>query len=604
MPDDRKKTALLLSLIGLTAIVAYLPALQAGFIWDDDAYIENNVALQTWSGVLRIWSDPTAIPQWYPLVHTSFWIEYRLWGPDPLGYHINNLILHLASCWLLLGVVRRLALPGATLIAGIFALHPVMVESVAWITERKNVLSMVLYLSSLLAYLKYANLASDVSDQERGDKETWFLAFCLFCFALTSKSVTFSLPFTILLITWWKRGRIVTRDVLPLVPFFVAGAGYGILTSYLENVHVGAHGMEWQQSFSEKCLIAGRVPWFYLWKLLWPLELTFIYPRWEIDAGDASQWLFPIATVLAVVGLALLAWKKGLRGPLAALLMFGGTLFPALGFIDVFPFRYSFVADHFQYHASIGIIVFVGAALATWIPPRPGTVIATVIFGLYGARTWVQTEKYESLDVLYNSILADDPESWFAHNNLAAIYITQENWQRGLEFYKKARTLHPALGQKASPEAYAHCMAAKTIADTWSLRPALDALTNQPDTEVIRLRDEVMHRVELSRTHFKKSIQLSPDYPVPYKDLGRLMVSVGFVTVDREPTPEFEEAIDVWSKAIEMTPEDAAVRTMLHELHDEIAKRFERLNPPRTEEAKAHRAAAARVRTSGPRRRR
>ncbi len=98
MPDDRKKTALLLSLIGLTAIVAYLPALQAGFIWDDDDYIENNVALQTWSGVLRIWSDPTSIPQWYPLVHTSFWIEYRLWGPDPLGYHINNLILHLASC--------------------------------------------------------------------------------------------------------------------------------------------------------------------------------------------------------------------------------------------------------------------------------------------------------------------------------------------------------------------------------------------------------------------------------------------------------------------------------------------------------------------------
>ncbi|HEX4342912.1 MAG TPA: O-GlcNAc transferase, partial [Verrucomicrobiae bacterium] len=328
-------------LLVVATFIAYQPMWHAGFIWDDDAYVTNNQTLHDLNGLKQIWLEPKATPQYYPLVYTTFWLEYHTWKLNPLGYHVVNVLLHALGSLLLWRVLKRLALPGAWLAAAIFALHPVNVESVAWVTERKNVLSAVLFFAAALAYLRFDGLA----ESKKRLWTWWCAALLLFIGALLSKTVACSLPAALLLVCWWKKGRVTMADVLPLIPFFIMGLGLGLHTAWLEKHHVGASGAEWSLSFIERCLIAGRALWFYAGKLVWPSQLTFIYPRWQIGTGVWWQWLFPLA-VLAVVVTLWRARKRLGRGPLVAVLFFAGTLLPALGFFDLYPMRYSFVADH------------------------------------------------------------------------------------------------------------------------------------------------------------------------------------------------------------------------------------------------------------------
>src|SRR5688572_14862801 len=374
--SSRRRSALIGSgvLLAMT-LIAYLPAFRAGFIWDDPDYVVNNATLRSLDGLRQIWFVPRATPQYYPLVHTSFWIEYQLWRLNPAGYHAVNVLLHALAAVLLWRVLKLLDVPGAWLAAAIFAVHPMHVESVAWVTERKNVLSGVFYLAAALAYFRSSfglwgsgigedkDTAVDSSNTRHPKPDTRYsLSLGLFVCALLSKTVTASLPATILLVIWWKRGRITRRDVVPLIPFFVIGVALALNTARLEREHVGASGAEFDFSALDRILIAGRAAWFYAWKLIAPVNLSFIYPRWTIDDRAAWQYAFPLAAVALVAALFVLRHRIG-RGPLVAILFFGGTLVPALGFFNVYPMRYTFVADHFAYHASIGIIVLIAAAV-------------------------------------------------------------------------------------------------------------------------------------------------------------------------------------------------------------------------------------------------
>jgi hypothetical protein len=246
----------------------------------------------------------------------------NLWQVHPLGYHLVNVLLHALNAILLLLLLSHLRVPGGWLAALLFALHPVQVESVAWITERKNVLSAFFYLASFLAYLRYYDLTVDSDQTSPGIhpatskvKDNFWpfypLSFFLFLCALLSKTVTCSLPAAILLVLWWKRDRICWRDLPPLIPYFVVGAFLGLTTVWLERHHVGAQGAEWALSFVDRVLVAGRALWFYAGKLVWPYELTFIYPRWQIDAGAWWQYLFPLAAVAVIFILWLLRQRLG-----------------------------------------------------------------------------------------------------------------------------------------------------------------------------------------------------------------------------------------------------------------------------------------------------
>ena len=279
--------------LAAAVFLAYQPAWQGGFIWDDDAHVRPE--LQSWNGLCRIWCDLKATQQYYPLLHSAFWLEHRLWGDATLGYHLVNIALHVVAALLVAVILRRLKVPGAYLAAAIFALHPVHVESVAWITELKNTLSAVFYLSAALVYLRF--------DHSR-EKASYFLAFGLFVLGLLSKTVTATLPAALLVVFWWQRGRLSwRRDVLPLLPFFALGAAAGVFTALVERKLGGAEGAAFDFTIVERCLIAGRAIWFYLGKLFWPADLIFIYPRWHVSQAVWWQYLFPLAALLLLAGL-------------------------------------------------------------------------------------------------------------------------------------------------------------------------------------------------------------------------------------------------------------------------------------------------------------
>ncbi len=353
---------------GLVALVliTYVPLLSAGFIMDDDINVAVNPTLYSAAGVRDMWFVPTAAQQYYPVTYSTFWIERRLWGLGPRGYHVSNVLWHAASVVLLWRLLLVLRLPGAWLAAAIFAVHSVEVESVAWIAERKNVVSLPLALLSMLAYLRFEPAEADASGLPRFHRWRWYAAsLALFALALFAKTVVVTLPAVLLVIYWWRNGRLTTRDLGRTAPFFVLAVALGSITFWVEKYHVGAQGKDWSLTRAEQILVAGRAIWFYAGKLAWPYPTLFFYPRWTIDAGAWWQWLYPVGAVVVPVGL-WLARKKIGRGPAAAALIYVGVLIPTLGFMNIYFHVFSFVADHFQYHASPVLIALGASGAVKW----------------------------------------------------------------------------------------------------------------------------------------------------------------------------------------------------------------------------------------------
>ena len=431
--------AVVLGLLLIAAVAfAYFPAWNGKPIWDDNAHM-TSPALQSVNGLIRIWTEPGATQQYYPLAHTVFWIEHGLWDDTVLPYHLVNILLHALSAFVIYRILRLLEMPGAWLAAALFALHPVQVESVAWISELKNTLSGLFFFSAAFAYLKF--------DQER-TRGLYLIALLLFVAGLLCKTVIAPLPAALLVVFWWKRGNISwKRDVAPLLPFFAAGMGAGLFTAWVERNFVGAQGAVFQMSISQRCLIAGRDFWFYLFKLIWPQRLIFIYPRWQIDAGVWWQYLFPIAVLIVFAVL----WKIRLRGrgPLAAMLIFAGLLFPALGFINVYPFIYSFVADHFQYLACIGPLTLAAAGISLGLDALVvnqkffrRTVYAVLLFAL-GFLTWQQSRQYIDIETIWRTTIARNPSAWMAYSNLGSFLTARGNTNEAIADFRKALELWP-----------------------------------------------------------------------------------------------------------------------------------------------------------------
>jgi tetratricopeptide (TPR) repeat protein len=534
------------ALLAAAIVVAYLPALGGGFIWDDDAYVTGNLTLRSPQGLARIWLQPGAIPQYYPLVHTTFWIEYHLWGLRPFGFHLVNVLLHAGTAFLVLLVLRRLEVPGAAFIAAAFALHPVHVESVAWITERKNVLSALLYTGSLFAYLRFAGVGS-----ERPERRTqiYALSLALFVAALLSKTVVASLPAAILLIVWWKRGRIAPADVMPLVPFFAFGVALGLATVYVEKHHVGAQGIDWILTPAQRILIAGRAVWFYASKLVWPAHLTFIYPRWTVDVGSPLAWLFP-ASAAAVIA-ALWAWRSRVgRGPLIAVLFFGGTLVPALGFFDVYPMRYSFVADHFQYVASLGALTLLGAlgarALARVEPPiRRG--VAVAVLAVLALLTFRQARIYENLETLWRDTLAKNPGAWMAYHNLGGLMEQRGRDEEALGLYAQALALKPDFADVLNNMGNIHARQGRADDAIRSYTESLRLLPNQPEAHSnLGALEAGRGRFDEARRHYDEALRIRPQFPGVHVNFGNLSVLQGRTA----------EAVPHYERAIAMNPDD------------------------------------------------
>jgi len=428
--------------IVLITLLAYVPALHGGFIWDDDSHVTDSAALRTLHGLATIWTKPGAVMQYYPLVHTSFWVQYHLWQLNPFGYHLVNVLLQAGNAILLWRVLERLEIGGAWLAAAVFAIHPVQVESVAWISEQKNLLSGAFYLAAALAYMRFCPLDA-VRTAEKGRWGYYFLAFAFFVGAMLSKTVACTWPVAILLLTWWKRGGIGRRDVWLMAPFVAMGAVLGLTTVWVEAYCTGARGTGWSFTMVDRALIAGRAVWFYAAKLAWPENLAFVYPRWSIDVGQWWQWAFPLAAAAVVAALWLGQGRMG-RGPLVAVAFFVITLGPALGFVNVYPMRYSFVADHFQYMASIGLIVAAVAGGARVIRERVlRTAVGAAVVALLAGLTGQQGHAYASAETLWRDTLAKNPGCWMAHNNLGILLAHRSDVAGARAEYREALRLSP-----------------------------------------------------------------------------------------------------------------------------------------------------------------
>ena len=332
----------------------------------------------------------------------------------------------------------------------VFAVHPVHVESVAWITERKNVLSGVFYLAALVAYLRFDRCGRPTPEAQ-SNPHPWryyALALSLFVAALLSKTVTSTLPIVILLLIWYQYGRVTRVDVARIAPFLLLGIAFGCLTVWVERHQVGAAGEDWNLSPVERVLLAGRAAWFYAGKLIWPHPLVFIYPRWQIDSAVAWQYLFP-AAALALVAAAWRLRRTLGRGPLTAILCFGVTLAPALGFVNIFPMKYSFVADHFQYLASLAIIALIAGAAWRFYQsaaPRGCALVAVACLAWVGvlvAFTWRQVSDYVDVETLWTHTLAKNPDAWIAAHNLGVRHMERHEYPEAERYFTRVVEIQP-----------------------------------------------------------------------------------------------------------------------------------------------------------------
>ena len=399
--------------LALLVAVSYLPALEAGFVWDDLIFVEE-AAVHDWSGLWSIWFSPAEIEReghYWPIVYTSFWLEHKLWGLAPLGYHAVNLALHLVNVLLAWRLLQRLAVPGSWVIAAVFAVHPLHVESVAWVMERKDLLSALFYLAAVLTWIRF------VKSPRPG---RYALALGLFAAGLLSKSIVVTLPAALLIYHWWQTGRVTRTDLVRLAPFF----GLALVITALDlSFYTSREPLALGYSLVERALIAARALWFYAGKLVWPTGLAGIYPLWEVSAADPVAWAYVAAAAALVAALWFGRQRLG-RGPLAGILFFAVTLSPVLGFVDYGYMQFSLVADRFQYLAGLGVLaVLLGAARCGVdrlpAPARRAAAGALVLaLAMLGALTWRQAGIYRDDVAFFSHILAHNPEARDAHLNL------------------------------------------------------------------------------------------------------------------------------------------------------------------------------------------
>ncbi len=585
-------------LLAIIIVLVYLPAMHGGFIWDDDDHLTHNAVVVGPLGLKEIWT--TSAARICPLTLSCFWLQHAFWGLHPMPYHIVNILMHAISAVLLWRILIRLRVPGAWFGALFWALHPVQVESVAWITELKNTQSCVFYLLTIVFFLKWMDIDSAISQRRR--ERDYVLAVVFAALAMASKSSTVILPVVLGLCGWCVRRRWDWQSIYRLIPFFVLAAlasGVSVWTVEIER----AGDQQWIRTWPEKLAVAGNIVWFYFGKLLWPQPLVFIYPRWEVDAAQVSSFIGS----LCVCGVFLFLWwnrQSRLRLVFFAFAYFLVALLPVMGLVDHYFLRYSFVGDHFQYLASMGVIALVVACGATlfgyaggrgkWVGGAIGVLFAIVL----GSQTWRYERVFADNESLWRDTITKNPSAWIAHNNLGNILASHGQFGEAIDHYKDSLKLNPGNAQSHNNMGVAlmaigqpllaieHYTEAMGLNPSYSdaelnLKVARAALSNRAEAEGSRLASQgqsaeaigcysdairwnpdnvnahnnlgsfllALGRPEAAAMEFMNSIRLNPNIADTQFNLGIALSSLG----------KYEEAIAPYSEALRLSPEDAEV---------------------------------------------
>ncbi len=524
-------------LIFLLALAVYWPALRGQFVWDDTLLIDKNPLVKGELGLRSVWFQTD-----FPLTMIGFWVQWLAWGKSPAGYHAVNVLLHATSAVLVWRVLARLKIAGPWLAALVFAVHPVCVASVAWISELKNTLSLPFFLLSLWWYLRAEGQEeSEVGSRRaegggqrpevRGQRseirpptsdlrpptsglttQSWYwLSLAAFVLALLSKTSTVMLPVVLLGCAWWQRGRLTRLDCLRTSPFFVLALVFGSLSIWFQaHQAIGGEAVQ-AENFWGRFAGAGRAIWFYLGKALLPLDLNLMYPRWKIDAIAPSSYV----PALLLCGAFILCWRfrrQWGRPVMFGLGCFAVTLFPVLGFFDMYFLSISRVSDHFQYLPMIAVVALIAAGLSSALSPRvlrfvgTGLVLALSALSAHRAQVLANDER------LWRDTLAKNPAAWCAHNNLGCILAEHHQYDLAIGHFVASLELNPR-------DAQAHCNLGRALFVQGKFAEAQShfqaALQIKPsDAEIHRSFASALAeqgKKEEAVAHLREAVRLGPD---------------------------------------------------------------------------------------------
>ena len=537
-------------LVALTVLL-YRPALSGGFVWDDDTYIAQNSIIQSTDGLQRIWGT-TESRDFYPVTLSLFWLEWHCWGTQTTGYHIVNLTLHLLNALLLWQVLQRLRVPGAWLAALLFAIHPLNVPSVAWLCELKNVLALFFALLTWQLYRKF----------DSGEGVGWYAAALLsFLLALLSKSAVAPWPLVMLACLGWQKGRLEWRDIRRMAPFVALSLGLGLVTIWFQHHRALEGATVLRSGFLTRLAGAGWAVWFYLFKALWPVQLSLLYEPWTLDPAARLGFL-PLG-LLAAGGWWLIrerrAWTR------AVLLGFGCyvvLLLPVLGFIDQGFYAYALVADHWQYFALPALCALAGAAIATMaINPRlrPAAVLVTVAVGVgLSFQTRVRSRIFVSDEAAWRDTVEKSPRAWVARLNLANDLARRGQDALAVHHYFQALEINPRSAETHFNLAVVLARHGRTQA---AIRHLATACQIRPTASWFqKLGTFFAERGEFDRAAavLSEAIQLNSALAPAHYDLGLVLARLG----------RWEAAQVQYTAALQLTPNDgdthyALTRTLL-----------------------------------------
>jgi tetratricopeptide (TPR) repeat protein len=514
---------LLASLLAIITFAVYQPVWHAGFIWDDAYHITENRIVKASDGLYRIWFT-TEPADYYPATWTLLRLEWQLWRDHALGYHIINVLLHALNAILVWRILQRLKIPGAWLAALVFAIHPVNVATVAWVSEQKNTLSMFFAAVAILFYLRF-------DEENRG---RWYgLSLTTFLLALLSKSAVVMLPVVLLGCVWWRRRRLRRKDFLCSMPFLVLSLVFGLIAIWFQHHRVLKEVAPRMVGFPSRLAAAGLAPWFYLYKALLPINLCVFYPKWEINP---SLWVSYLPVALLVGSVALFWWKRQTWGwPLLfAWGYFVMMFFPVLGFFDQGFYAYSLVADHWQYYSIIGIIALMVAAAVT-LCREPGswrrhasTATGTVVVVALGTLTWVRASVYSDAESLWRDTLAKNPNAWVAHDSLGNALLQAGRLPEAIKHYEQALQLNPGYAAAYDNLGNALLQAGR-LAE--AIRQYEQALQINPEDAVghYNLGNALLRvgRQVEAIGQYEQALRINPDYADAHFNLGAALHGLG-----------------------------------------------------------------------------
>src|SRR5438270_93333 len=578
-PSKRWEIAKVAAMI-LAGVLPYLPALRGGFVWDDEPLITANPLLRSPSGLAEIWAG-SRTADYFPLTNTFFWIEHHLFGDNATGYHGINILLQAANALLLWRVLRRLRIPGAFLAGLIFAIHPVHAESVAWVSELKNVLSMFFFLMSALLFL-------EIEDQRILNRSVAYSASLVaFLLALLSKTQVVFLPVALLFCAWWRNSPVDSksqdkgnplqfhREIVRTVPFFLIAIVFGLITIWFQNRGIGEEEII-LGPFTRRLANAGMAIWWYARQIVAPIRLMAVYPQWRFDPPALMEWV----PLIAITGALLLLWRRHSRGLLFAFAYFIVALLPVIGIVRMSYARSgSLVADHLQYFADISLIALFSAGVARLCSSgRRQIRIATasiiiVLLALMGSYTWARAEVYRDEQTLWQDNFSKNPNTWQGHNRVGQLLFSQKKFAEALPHFEWTVQLKPELGDNYNLLGLAYCRLQRFEEGIAQYRKGLQLKEKKSSTAqsvtTATMRVNLANALTLTGNTFIGLVRSASDQG----DMAAAQADA------KESNARFTEAVEQYEKALAIEPEHPAIHRNLGILLSQMG---------RNEEAIAH----------------